>query len=1264
MIRRGSRVLGLLFAGSVLVTLASMAWLAGTETGTRWLLHQGLEHAPGDGGIARVEGTLATAVHLNDAFYKAEALRLDLAQGTLDPDWSALLSGEIGIQALTAQGLTLQGQGHASAQELADSASTGTTNWPVLALPLSLELSGVELKDIRIQQGANDHAITRLALAGHWRGRQLELDYLALQQRERHLTLAGKLTLADPWRIDTEVSWGLPLPAKLDGYFDKPLAFGQGQLRGRVTDLTLEHQLHQPRSLHSQGKIQPLARPLHLDLQHDWSELALTLPDGRNLAVGEGELQTRGSPGDYEIGPEAGATKLEGLPPLTTRMRARGDRASLRIHKLRLKGEPGRVTASGTLGWQPHPRWSLTLDGRELNPAFLDARVPGQLALQAQLNGRMPANGSLALNLDLERLEGALGGEKMSASGQVRMTGTEEVRIETLRLDTRYGRARISGTAGWVPHANWSLDIKGSDWNPSVLNERLPGKISVNARFGGELPPRAPPEFDLNLRKLSGTLREQALSGSGKFDARGLNRVRGQMQLALGANSASLRGHRSENNDLAVRVEAPELAPLWPDLAGSFEGRLRLRGTLEEPVLDGELRGRDLEWSSWRLNRLKLSLRAPGEQGQQQLAVEIGKAQQGKETLFSGLELTGRGRRSAHQLNWAVERADHRLAGTLDGGVTADRWQGQLEKLKLSGPLSQTWQQARAANLTASSFQVQLTELCLRAGSHPGRACARGEWQKPDQGRLDLSLKAVPLTPFAVFLPPGTELEGDLNGSAELVLRAGQPRAKAELTTGGGALQLGTQRDEPIRLPWQQFSARARLADGQWRLGTRLQRKNTDFVEGQVSGHLARPEAPLDGHLETRLTDLNWLELVVPQLREPAGALEGTLELSGTTQNPVFGGGMTLRDARVRVPEAGLILREMHITASTSDQGRLHLEGGAHSGDGQVRLDGRLKTAQDWPWPLELHVQGQQFLALDRPVARLALNPELDFTLEGRHLSLRGDIGVAEASFEPRQMGNQAVQVSSDVELVHQEEEVQTPWQTDIDVGVTLGDQVRFQGFGLRARFDGEVRYRDLEDEAPRMTGEVHVQEGRYHAYGQRLQIERGRLLFEGAPDNPGLDIIAVRPLPSRETRVGLKIGGTLQQPNARIFSDPPREQSQAMALLLTGRSLDGASRAQSNAILEAITRYGLERGDVLTSPLSETLGVEVGVDSSNELDRTALTLGKQLSERLYVQYSMGLFGSLSTVMLRYGITPHLSLETRSTGESQGADLIYRLQSD
>ena len=51
--------------------------------------------------------------------------------------------------------------------------------------------------------------------------------------------------------------------------------------------------------------------------------------------------------------------------------------------------------------------------------------------------------------------------------------------------------------------------------------------------------------------------------------------------------------------------------------------------------------------------------------------------------------------------------------------------------------------------------------------------------------------------------------------------------------------------------------------------------------------------------------------------------------------------------------------------------------------------------------------------------------------------------------------------------------------------------------------------------------------------------------------------------------------------------------------------------------------------------------------------------LGKQLSERLYLTYAVGLFDAISTVILRYTLTRSLHLEARSSSEANSIDVIW-----
>jgi translocation and assembly module TamB len=81
-------------------------------------------------------------------------------------------------------------------------------------------------------------------------------------------------------------------------------------------------------------------------------------------------------------------------------------------------------------------------------------------------------------------------------------------------------------------------------------------------------------------------------------------------------------------------------------------------------------------------------------------------------------------------------------------------------------------------------------------------------------------------------------------------------------------------------------------------------------------------------------------------------------------------------------------------------------------------------------------------------------------------------------------------------------------------------------------------RYHGAHRRTPIGRGELSVADGRYEALGQKLDINRGRLLFDASPlDDPGLDIEARRRVET--TEVGLNVRGTLQAPRLTFFSDP-----------------------------------------------------------------------------------------------------------------------------
>jgi translocation and assembly module TamB len=233
-------------------------------------------------------------------------------------------------------------------------------------------------------------------------------------------------------------------------------------------------------------------------------------------------------------------------------------------------------------------------------------------------------------------------------------------------------------------------------------------------------------------------------------------------------------------------------------------------------------------------------------------------------------------------------------------------------------------------------------------------------------------------------------------------------------------------------------------------------------------------------------------------------------------------------------------------------------------------------------------------------------------------------------------------------------------WTIYSRVTVILGDQVKFTGFGLSARLAGRVQVTDTPGQDTLGEGQVSIVEGRYEAYGQRLEISQGRLIFAGPVTNPVLDVRVAREVD--DVTAGIQVSGTPKTPQITVFSNPAMAQADALSYLLLGRPLNRVSGQEGRLLVDAVSSLGLKGGEYVAKRIGQSLGLEdVQVESGETLEETALVVGRYLSSRLYLSYGLGLFDQGSTLRMRYKINPKLTLQVEG-GAQTGADLLYNIE--
>src|SRR5690606_34839282 len=170
--------------------------------------------------------------------------------------------------------------------------------------------------------------------------------------------------------------------------------------------------------------------------------------------------------------------------------------------------------------------------------------------------------------------------------------------------------------------------------------------------------------------------------------------------------------------------------------------------------------------------------------------------------------------------------------------------------------------------------------------------------------------------------------------------------------------------------------------------------------------------------------------------------------------------------------------------------------------------------------------------------------------------------------------------------------------------------------------------------------GTVRAVRGTYRAFGQRLDLERGRLVFDGPIENPTLDIRALRKLP--EVAAGVEVAGTLREPFVRVVSDPPMPENDALSWLLLGHGPREAG-AGDLAIIPAAAAALLGQRESPGEGLAQRFGVDsIGLRRGGELGQQFVTVGKRLSDELYVIYEQGLGATASVLRLELALTRRL----------------------
>ena len=532
------------------------------------------------------------------------------------------------------------------------------------------------------------------------------------------------------------------------------------------------------------------------------------------------------------------------------------------------------------------------------------------------------------------------------------------------------------------------------------------------------------------------------------------------------------------------------------------------------------------------------------------------------------------------------------------------------------------------------------------------------------------------LAPWLQRAQTGLQWTGDLRLSARMAVRASE-RFEAELALKrhDGDLQVvEAGLVQPLGLDTVDLSLTAK--DGLWAFAPRLVGRMVGEVSGAVQlrtdprARWPDADAALSGSVQARVPNLGvWSSWVPPGWRLQ-GEVVSTASLGGRFGAPQLTGELAAQRVAVRNLLQGVDYTDgelkVALQGDTARIERLSLR----SGEGRITGEGVGEFGAKPSARVQVHVEG--FRVLGRFDRQLVASGQAVLALQPEALKLDGRVSIDSGLFDlasrdaPTLDDDVRVRGGRDVTAASPPPEPaalpRLIRQSSVTLDIDLGQKLRLRGRGLDTALQGDLK---LTTPGGRLAvnGSVRTQGGTYAAYGQKLNIERGIVVFSGRVDTPRLDILALRP--NTDIRVGVAISGTPQAPRARLVSEPELGETDKLSWLLLGRGSEGLGRTDTTVLQRAAVALLAGEGEAPTDSLLRALGIDdLSVGQSDVEGReTVIRLGKQLSRNWYAGYERGVNATAGTFQLIYRVAQRFTLRAQS-GLENSLDLIWTWRYD
>lgn len=643
------------------------------------------------------------------------------------------------------------------------------------------------------------------------------------------------------------------------------------------------------------------------------------------------------------------------------------------------------------------------------------------------------------------------------------------------------------------------------------------------------------------------------------------------------------------------------------------------------------------------------------------------------------------GNPTAHEIHIKAQRLNGIVQATSSGIYTNHTLTQTIKTLELTKNNDQLATLNQPAILTYSKSGLTLSPLCV-SSSKFGSLCLE---LIDDETQTTTTIEAqdINLGAWSNLLLRQLHLKGQSTFKATAQHKGS--KTDLDINLNATNLQLFNHLNQPLHDLIQSVQLNTNLHDAEKKLDI-----NSQFAHDKpLLIHLESQQSSEDesnkllGHIQWQTSQLQWLDLF--GIESSKGLLDANINLSGTVDHPSMQGVISVDHGQIYLPFLNLLLNNINTQVNLS-KNQLNLVGSTESGGGLLEIDAQ-GTWLNKVLLVDGKIKGSDVLVVNSPDLMIYASPRLQWTLKNTQMDIQGTADIPTAEIKFQNFDNIATLPDETIKM--NEKKSQTPtFGLSYHLDLQCGKKVLVNTYGIKGGVSGNLLLHKYFADEPLVDGQLKLRSNSFYQndLGITLSIESGTLNYTNQPfDEPSLYVKAIKAIEPSSTesspsKVGINIEGPISELRSTYFAEPAGSASsqEILSYIILGKS---SSQELSDDKKNALIFNAIQTlGDNKTGSLHNTMNnikkslslndLALELDTSNPFNSiesetqesfTSIKLGKQFSDKIYVQSNIG--APMGLMSLRYIFSKHWSLEASGSygwqGQthplSAGADVYY-----